>query len=307
MSENSDTVVHKRRPNPAVQHCISWKAAAILVAAVLGAALFTAAIHAQPVQRSGVGYVELQPATLQAFLHYQALTEERIARELAPNGAFLYPDSLASAARDAAYASLRQGATRIEQLQSLDHGAPVPCPLGLIHHWLGVVFIPGATLERTLQLVQDYNRQAEIYAPEVVKSQLLSHTGNDYKILLRLKQQDIITVVLDTEHEVQYTRIDAQRAASRSISTSVREVASAGKSGEHDLAPDTGGGYLWRINTYWRFLQRDGGVYVQCESISLTRDIPTGLGWIIGPFVTSIPRDSLSFTLGAMKKALLAN
>jgi hypothetical protein len=113
-------------------------------------------------------------------------------------------------------------------------------------------------------------------------------------------------VVLDTEHDVHYTRIDAQREASKSISTSIREVAAAGKPNEHDLAADTGGGYLWRINTYWRFLARDGGVYVQCESISLTRDIPTGLGWIVGPFVTSIPRDSLSFTLEAMKKALLA-
>ena len=65
------------------------------------------------------------------------------------------------------------------------------------------------------------------------------------------------------------------------------------------------GGYLWRMNTYWRFEERDGGVYVQCESISLTRDIPRGLGWLIEPFVTSIPRESLQDTLGNTRLAVL--
>ena len=54
----------------------------------------------------------------------------------------------------------------------------------------------------------------------------------------------------------------------------------------------------------WRFLARDGGVYVQCESTSLTRGIPVGLGWLVGPFVTSIPRESLSFTLETTRRVL---
>ena len=64
------------------------------------------------------------------------------------------------------------------------------------------------------------------------------------------------------------------------------------------------GGYLWRLNTYWRFLERDGGTYIQCEAISLTRAIPFGLGWLVEPFVTSIPRESLSFTLETTRKVL---
>jgi hypothetical protein len=64
-------------------------------------------------------------------------------------------------------------------------------------------------------------------------------------------------------------------------------------------------GFLWRMNTYWRFEQRDGGTYVECQSISLTRDIPTGLGWLIGPYVTSVPRESLTFTLAATRSAVL--
>ena len=64
------------------------------------------------------------------------------------------------------------------------------------------------------------------------------------------------------------------------------------------------GGYLWRLNTYWRLLERDEGTYLQCESVSLTRGIPTGLGWLVGPFVTSIPRESLAFTLETTARAV---
>jgi len=48
----------------------------------------------------------------------------------------------------------------------------------------------------------------------------------------------------------------------------------------------------------------DGGVYVQSEVASLTRDIPTGLGWMIKPFVTGIPKETLKFTLEATRKAV---
>ena len=59
------------------------------------------------------------------------------------------------------------------------------------------------------------------------------------------------------------------------------------------------------MNTYWRFEEKDGGTYVECQSISLTRDIPTGLGWLIGPYVTSVPRESLTFTLATTRSAVL--
>jgi len=61
---------------------------------------------------------------------------------------------------------------------------------------------------------------------------------------------------------------------------------------------------MWRLNSYWAFEQANNGVLVQCEAISLTRDIPTGLAWLIGPFVNSIPRESLQFTLTATRNAM---
>jgi hypothetical protein len=226
--------------------------------------------------------------------------------EVAPSGAFLRADAFSPADDDAADAALRSGELKIESLTTLDRGKKIACPSCMIHHWVGTVFIPHTSLEQALKVMQDYDRQAAIYAPEMMESKLLSHAGDDFRVFMRFRRTKVVTVVLDTEHDVHYQRLDATHEISRSTSTRVQEVANAGSPKEHDLPPDNDHGYLWRINSYWRFLERDGGVYVQCESISLTRDIPTGLGWLIGPYVESVPRESLAFTLEATRKHFAA-
>ena len=87
------------------------------------------------------------------------------------------------------------------------------------------------------------------------------------------------------------------------MATRIAEVADADQPGEHEKPIGQDGGFLWRLNSYWRFEEKDNGVYVEVESISLTRDIPTGLGWLIKPFITGIPRESLLMTLGSMRTA----
>ncbi len=240
----------------------------------------------------------------QAFNRYVQLTEERIAGEVRPGGAFLMLERLPAGARDAAYSALRGGELRIERVETQDNGRAIECPGGMIHHWIGITFIPGTTLEKTLRLVQDYDHHAEVYAPQVVRANVISHAGDDFHVFMRLREKKIITVVLDTEHDAHYDRLDARRTASRSISTRVQQVEDAGAPDERDLPEGHDGGFLWRINTYWRFLERDGGVYVQSESVSLTRSIPTGLGWLVGPFVESIPRELLRATLEDTRKGL---
>jgi len=74
---------------------------------------------------------------------------------------------------------------------------------------------------------------------------------------------------------------------------------------ERKTAADTIEGYLWRLNTYCWFDARTEGVYEQCESISLTREPPFGVGWLVKPFVTSIPRETLEATLGAVRNGVL--
>jgi hypothetical protein len=155
-----------------------------------------------------------------------------------------------------------------------------------------------------MALAQDYNRHKDIYRPEVLDSRILARNGNAYRIYLRLLKKKVITVVLDTEHDVQYDRVDQTRWRSASRTTKIAEVKNAGKRNERELPPGTGEGYLWRLSSYWRFEERDGGTWVECEAISLTRDVPTGLGWLIDPIVRTLPRESLASTLREMRVAL---
>jgi hypothetical protein len=177
----------------------------------------------------------------------------------------------------------------------------------MIHHWVGVAFIPGANLQDVLHIMQDYNRHAQYYAPDVDQSKIESHEGDHFVVFLRFRRHKVITVVLNTHHDVHYFHDSETRAHSRSSAIHIGEVENVGKSNEREKPPGQDGGFLWRMETWWRMEQRDGGVYVQSEVVSLTRDIPTGLGWLIGPFVTSIPRETLTFTLEATRKAVETN
>ncbi|HTV57302.1 MAG TPA: hypothetical protein VMJ93_00355 [Verrucomicrobiae bacterium] len=248
----------------------------------------------------------LRPSTAAAFDRYAALTQQRFQEQLASGGPFLWIDTLPAARRDAAYASLRAGNVVIEKMETLDNGKPIPVPGGLIHHWIGTVFIPGATLSETLTLEKDYNHHQTYFQPDVIRSKILRQDGDDYVVLLRFKKQKIVTVILDTEHVVHYQPIDATRAASWSHTTRIQQVENAGAAEERMDPPGQDDGFLWRMNTYWKFEQKDGGTYVESQSVSLTRDIPMGLGWMIGPFVESIPRESLTFTLSATRSAVLS-
>src|SRR5262249_6635825 len=132
------------------------------------------------------------------------------------------------------------------------------------------------------------------------------HDGDRYQAFLRFRRHKVITVVLNTTHDVNYFRDSPTRAHSRSSAIKIAEVENASKSDEREKTPGDDDGFLWRMETWWRMEERDGGVYIQSEVVSLTRDIPTGLGWMIGPFVSGIPKESLEFTMDATRKAVLS-
>lgn len=275
--------------------------AKICLSAILHLALAFAAVLAVA---NSVTAAELSPKTTAAFDHYVALSEATINASLNDTQFFLWVDHLPPEQRVTVLTRLHAGNLVIERMQTLENGKPIDVPNGLVHYWIGTVFIPGATLTQTLALVQDYNHQSEYYRPRVLASRILWNNGNDYGVYLRLYEKKVLTCVLDTQHQIHYAIIDSSHAWSRSRSTEIREITGWGKSGEHDLPVGHDNGYLWRMNTYWRFQQKDGGTYVECQSISLTRDIPAGLGWLIGSYVESIPRESLEFTLGATRQTL---
>ena len=251
---------------------------------------------------------DLKPKTTEAFNRYVAVTEARIAGETKPGGKFLYPDRPApepsEEMRDA-YARLKRGEILVERQETKLDGKEVEVPDGMVHHWVGLVFIPGANLGQTLAITQDYDHRAELYKPEVIAAHTIWHQGDDYRIFMRLYQKRFATVVFNTEYAIHWGRVDEKKLFSNSVSTRVAEVKDPSRPDGDEVSVGHGNGYLWRLNTYWRFEEKDGGVYVQCEALSLTRDIPFGLGWLIKPLVTKIPKQSLDRALGRTREAVL--
>jgi len=245
-----------------------------------------------------VAPVHLNSSTVEAFEAYIHAAETGIEESLQGSGPFLWSDSSSERTQQ-----VRQGKIRAERWSGKE---PVKIQEGLIHDWIGAVFISATTLKDTLTLVQDYNNHKNIYKPDVIDSKLVGQQDNDFQIYLRVLKKKIITVVLDTDHDVHYSPVDSVRWFCRSLTTRISEVEDAGKSSEKVLPANSGHGFLWRLASYWRFQERDGGVYVECRALSLSRDIPKGLGWIVEPIVGQLPKQSLIHTLAATRKALLA-
>lgn len=227
---------------------------------------------------------DLKPATSAAFDRYIEQAEQRLNQRKT----FLWADESPDRAR-----RVRAGEAVVEPT-----GAKPITEIndGLIHDWIGSVFVPGVNLAATAGRVADYDSSRTRHR-EVTESRIVSHKGNDYVVFMRLVKKKVITVVLNTEHDIHYYPVDATHLRSQSKTLKIAEVDNPGKRDEKEMPPGTGHGFLWKLDTYWRFQERDGGTWIECEAISLTRDIPTGLGWLIEPIVRSLPRESLENTL----------
>ena len=246
----------------------------------------------------GAAAAELRPPTVEGFNRYVAAYEAQTAK-----GPFLWIDG-DSAEQRRAHELARSGGLVMERIRVRNGGRDIEIPDGIVHHWLGTVFVPGATVDKALALLQAYDRHADIYKPAIARSRLIGRNGDTFRFFLRFYAKKVVTVVLNSEHEARFTREDATRARSRLVSTRIAEVENPDTPQEREKPVGNDGGFLWRLNSYWRVVERDGGVYVQCETLSLTRAIPFGLNWIVGPFVTSVPRELLSFTLVTSRTAL---
>jgi len=178
----------------------------------------------------------------------------------------------------------------------------------MLHHWRGTAFVPGARAADFERLMRDFSAYPRVFAPEVLQAKQLGHQdGRDaahFQVLMRVRQKHVLTVVMDTTYDVEFAQLDPGHRYSLSRSTKIAEIDAAGTAKEHALGPGEDHGFLWRLNSYWSYEERDGGLSMQIESVSLTRSIPTGLAWAVGPFVESVPRESLEFTLRSTANAL---
>ncbi len=177
----------------------------------------------------------------------------------------------------------------------------------MIQDWIGAIFIPSASLPGVLAVAQDYQHHNEIYKPEIVSTLVRSHTDNDFAVYMRIvKSKLFLSDVLNTEHEIHFVPIDSKRVYSRAYSTRIAEVSEPGKPGERELPIGRDRGLMWRMYGYWFFEERDGGVVVECESVTLTRDVPLGMGKLLSPIIHELPAESLRKGLESTRKAVLS-
>jgi hypothetical protein len=174
----------------------------------------------------------------------------------------------------------------------------------MLHHWRATAFVPGARAADFERLLRDFNSYPQYFAPQVLRSSVIAQGRNRMRARVRVRQQHGITVVLDTTYDVAFGQLDARHGFSISRSERIDEIDAAGTRTEHALTALEERGFLWRQNTYWSYEEQDGGLYLQIEAVSLSRSIPIGLGWVVRPYVESIPRESLEFTLRSVCNAI---
>ncbi len=229
------------------------------------------------------------PSAIAAWNRYVSAVEVRLSGAPASGSGFFTADWAGAVASG-------DVATR-----RIDTGA---VPDGRIHHWTGAVFVPGATLAGTLgRLEAAAGHESDAY-PDVLASRLIQRDGDRFAIYLKLRRRAVITVTYNTEHRVAYRRLGARRATAVSVATKIAELADAGTPREREQAPGDDHGFLWRLNAYWRYEQLDGGVLVECESVSLSRSVPFAIRPLAGPIVDRIARESLENTLRTLRALL---
>lgn len=229
-------------------------------------------------------------AAVSAFNAYIGTVESRLAQQHRSPRAFLDPTPLT-----------KQGTMRLRRstliIERLTPATGTALQGALLHDWRGTAFIAGARSADFERLLKNFDAYPRHFSPQVLQARLIARRDDDFEVLMRVRQRHVITVVLDTTYDVTFGKLDEEHGYSTSRSVRISEVGSR----DAERAPD---GVLWRLNTYWSYEERDGGLYVQIESVSLTPSIPYGLGWAVGPYVESIPRGSLEFTLRSVCNAL---
>jgi hypothetical protein len=242
---------------------------------------------------------QLQPDTLKAWDDYIQNADANMQLRLDGQRPFLWADEAPDRR-----ARLRGGETLIAPVtgrgvQSVANG--------LIHDWIGAVFIPNSTLESFLAVIHDYDHYKEYYRPAVADSKVLACTNTDQKFSMVLQNRMLfVSAAVQGQYEAHDFVVSDTRGYNIANTVEVREIRNYGQNGEYLLPPGQGNGFIWRLHSISRYEERDGGVYVELEAIALTRDIPAALRWIVSPAVRRLSASSLTTSLGETRAAVVA-
>ena len=243
----------------------------------------------------------LQAKTARDFAKYVQTVETRRANEIRNNEPFLDIERQPKDQLARSMAALKRGEVIVTRgAADASSSNEVAIDGGLVNHWRGVVFVPKVKLDALLKVLQE--PQSDKHKQEdVLSSRVVSRDGDSQKVYLRLRRTKFVTVVYDTEYDVDYVRLAPDRALSNSISTKVVEIENAGTPRERALPEGNDHGYMWKLNSYWRYKQVDDGVLVEIESLTLSRNLPAIIGPLIRPIVNSTARESMSRTLASVR------
>jgi len=257
----------------------------------LGLALLAAGLP------GALGAAELQPSTLKAWDEYIETADSAMQARLDGRRPFLWTDEAPERV-----SRLQHGKSLVAP--AAGHGTQ-SVPNGLIHHWVGAVFIPNATLRTLLLVVHDYDRYKDFYKPVVADSKTLTCSGMDQRFSMIWQHRVLfVSAAIKGEYQAHDFVVDPKRGYNVATTTEVREIQSYGQGSEHFLAPGQGNGFIWRLHSIARYEERDGGVYLELEAIALTRDIPASLRWMVGPVVNHLSINSLATTLRQTREAV---
>jgi hypothetical protein len=239
----------------------------------------------------------LTPATSEAWEEYVKSANLRMEQRLSPGQNFLWVDEAPDR-----LASVRAGEIVV---CPVGPQSPKKVPFGLIHDWVGAVFVPNVSLNDALQVVRDYGRYKDLYQPSVIDSKLIA-TGEekDRFSMMLLNRSLLLKTAFDADYESRYVHVDDRRVYSVSRTTRLQEIEEYGSPSQRLLQEGEGNGIMWRLLGITRYMERDGGVYIEFEAIGLSRDIPASIRWLVEPTVRRISRNSLSTSLQQTESAV---
>ena len=301
----------RERPTPAAGDSTADKRAAgsrrMRSRALVSATLLALTVGGITSAGAPASAAELHPRTVAAWNTYVASTERRIAGELAAGRGFLGHEFDADADAEAVRRAVLEGEVPVAGMRSRGPaGRKIDVPKGAIHHWRGSIFVPGVTLDDVLDGVRSPLRQEDLQE-DVLESRVLERDADRVRVFLKLRRQKFVTVHFNTEHEMRYARHGVGRASSRSVAMRIAELEDAGTPDEREKPVGVDRGFLWRLNSYWRYEEVAGGVIVECESITLSRSIPSLVRWMVKPLIESAARESMERTLTSLRDRLVAS
>jgi hypothetical protein len=190
-------------------------------------------------------------------------------------------------------------------VEPIGKGNPVSVAHGLIHHWIGAVFIPGAAIQDLSTVVGDYGRYHEIYRPTLIKAELLGSSIEQQKFsILWVQRVVLVTAAFYTEMDSKDVALNSRQGYMTFSTTRVQQIENYGEKEERRLAPDEGSGYLWRLISFARFEEHEGGLYLELEVIGLSKDLPGSLRFLLKPLIDHVPRQALAMKLDQTRQAI---